>query len=233
VTAGNRPLFRVSHVFLDVDGTLVDYGSAIRAAFLAAAARASELAGEEVTPEAINRARASVTYDPAWRGRSITDQRRESVRRVLAASDAAADEAAVLAVARAYEEARDRSLIVFPDVEEALAALVSMGLTLIAASNGDVNLDRVGIGHYLSGTHYAAHVGVSKPDPRFFALAVERHGVTASASLVVGDRLDNDYQPAVAAGLHAVLIDRAGAVDIEGVLRVAALTDLPALIERG
>ena len=38
---GQRPPFRVSHVLFDVDGTLVDYGLAIRAAFAAAAEAAS------------------------------------------------------------------------------------------------------------------------------------------------------------------------------------------------
>ena len=127
------PPFRVSHVLLDVDGTLVDYGSAVTAAFRAAAARPSALAGEEINAETIERVRASVTADPAWRARSVTVQRVESVRRLLLAHGVE-DSEAIASVVTAYEEARDAALTVFPDVPDALAALTRLGLTLIAAS---------------------------------------------------------------------------------------------------
>ena len=126
---------------------------------------------------------------------------------------------------------RDAALTVYPDVSEALATLAAGGLTLIAASNGNVGLDRVGIGRHISATHYAHEVGAQKPDPRFYALALERFGLAPDRVLVVGDRLDNDYEPARAAGLHAVLIDRNDVVTDASVVRIRALTELPRLIE--
>ncbi len=72
---------------------------------------------------------------------------------------------------------------------------------------------------------------MAKPDPRFFSQAVERAGAGPCRALAVGDHFDNDYAPAKAAGLHAVLIDRGGAVTDPDVLRVGALTELTALIE--
>lgn len=223
--------YRVSHVFLDVDGTLVDYGTAIRAAFIAAARRASQLAGAEITPQSIDVARRAVVVDPAWRFESITAQRRESVRRVLALSGVVSD-AAVYEVVDAYEEARDLALTVYDDVPEALQALADLGVTLIAASNGNVDLNRVGIGRHISDTHYATDIGVSKPDPRFFSAALERFSVPASSGLMVGDRVDNDVAPALAAGMHGVLIDRAGANSDAAIYRIAALTELAKLVER-
>lgn len=226
----SAPPFRVSHLLLDVDGTLVDYGTAMQAAFLAAAERASALVGEEIGADVLYRMREAVIHDPAWRGASITGQRRESVRRLLVAHGQDSDEA-ITSVVDAYEEARDRALTVFPDVPDALQALADLGVTMIAASNGNVDLDRVGIGRHISATHYATDIGVSKPDPRFFMLALERFGFDASRSLVVGDRLDNDYEPALAGGLHAVLLDRRDAVRTEGVHRILTLSELPGLIE--
>ncbi|MFN8639459.1 MAG: hypothetical protein U0360_08370 [Dehalococcoidia bacterium] len=49
--------------------------------------------------------------------------------------------------------------------------------------------------------------------------------------LAVGDRIDNDYEPARAAGLHALLIDRAARLD-DTLPRVRALTEVAALVER-
>lgn len=221
--------FHVSHVLLDVDGTLVDYGTAAHAAFLAAAACASALAGGEVLAAELFRSRTGLSEDPRWRDRPVATMRHESFRRVLAAHGVEA-EAAVGAVMEAYEATRDGALTVYPDVREALGALEALGLTLIAASNGNVDLDRVGIGGHIAATHYAADVGVSKPDPRFFALAAERFGLAPGAALVVGDRFENDYAPARAAGMHAVLVDRKAAVTDAGIVRVRALTELPGLL---
>lgn len=230
MTRSGGPPFRVSHLLLDVDGTLVDYGSAVTAAFRAAAARASALAGEEIRAETIERVRTSVTTDPAWRARSVTEQRVESVRRLLLAHGVD-DAEAIASVVTAYEEARDAALTVFPDVPDALAALTGLGLTLIAASNGNVGLDRVGIGRHIAATHYAHEVGAQKPDPRFYSLAVERFNLDPARVLVVGDRHDNDYAPALEAGLHAVLLDRRDAVHDAAVVRIRLLTELPRLIE--
>lgn len=222
------PPFHVTHLLLDVDGTLVDYGSAVTAAFRAAAARAAALAGEEIGAASIER--TAVTADPTWRTRSVTEQRIESVRRLLLGYGVE-DAEAITSVVAAYEEARDAALTVYPDVPDALDALAALGLTMIAASNGNVGLDRVGIGRHISATHYAHEVGAQKPDPRFYTLAIERFGLDPARVLVVGDRLDNDYEPARVAGLHAVLLDRRGAVADEAVVRIAALTELPRLIE--
>ena len=220
----------MTHLLLDVDGTLVDYGTAVAAAFRAAAARASALAGEEISAANIERVRTAVTADPAWCVRSVTEQRVESVRRLLLGYGVG-DAEAIASVVEAYETARDAALTVYPDVPEALAALAALGLTLIAVSNGNVGLDRVGIGRHISATHYAHEVGAQKPDPRFYTLAIERFGLDPERVLVVGDRFDNDYAPARVAGLHAVLLDRHGAVNDPAVVRIATLTELPRLIE--
>ena len=227
--AAARPPFRVSHVLLDVDGTLVDYGSALRAAFAAAAARCSTLAGSAIEGGALLQLRMAVGREPAWTARRPSELRYETLRRVLAAHgvDSAAG---VRAALRDYELARDGALQVFPEVHDALAALRALGLTLIAASNGNVDLRAVGLDGYLAGRYYADEVGVAKPDARFFSGALARWGIAPTSALAVGDRLDNDYAAARAAGLHAVLLDRAAAVDDPAIVRVRSLAELPALV---
>src|SRR5574338_365759 len=52
-------------------------------------------------------------------------------------------------------------------------------------------------------------IGVAKPDPHFFAHALELMGSPAPEAVAyVGDRVDNDVLPAMDAGLRAVWIRR-------------------------
>ena len=54
----------------------------------------------------------------------------------------------------------------------------------------------------------SASIGLTKPDPAFFATLAERTGAAAGEIAYVGDRVDLDVLPAVAAGMTAVLIRR-------------------------
>jgi FMN phosphatase YigB (HAD superfamily) len=54
----------------------------------------------------------------------------------------------------------------------------------------------------------SAGLGVRKPSPEFFARIVELAGAPAEKIAYVGDRVDNDVVPALAAGLVAVHVRR-------------------------
>jgi len=54
----------------------------------------------------------------------------------------------------------------------------------------------------------SASIGVEKPDPRFFHRVVELAGCPSGEVAYVGDRVDNDVLPALAAGLVAVHVRR-------------------------
>jgi putative hydrolase of the HAD superfamily len=217
-------------VLLDVDGTLVDYVGALRAALAAAAQRMSALMETPIAVQQLWDERTAVAADPAWRGRSQASMRREAFRRLLAAGGVTSDPA-LEEVVGLYHEARDEAIEVYPDVPDALDALHKLGLTMVAASNGNLDLGVVGIAHYFAHLHFADEVGISKPDPRFFATALERCGVRPQEAVAVGDRLDNDYEPARTAGLHAVLLDRHARFEDTSALRITALTELPDLLE--
>ena len=53
-------------------------------------------------------------------------------------------------------------------------------------------------------------IGWAKPDARIFRAALERTGVDAYRAIHVGDNYNKDVLGAVAAGIDAVLLDRAG-----------------------
>jgi putative hydrolase of the HAD superfamily len=221
--------FRVSHVVLDVDGTLIDFDSALTVALAAAADRASEF-GATVTPDVLTQTRDWIAADAAMRGRTLRELRDESFRRVLAARGAVS-EAAVAAVSTAYYRARDAAIRPFPDVEAALDEIVGRGFTIVAATNGNAALGRHPFFARFAHVHVAELAGVSKPDPRFFAGALAASGGRAETALSVGDRVENDYAPARAIGMSAVLLDRLGRVSDESINRIASLAELPALID--
>jgi FMN phosphatase YigB (HAD superfamily) len=78
--------------------------------------------------------------------------------------------------------------------------------------------------------------GVRKPEPGFFAHVVEEAGAPAGEIVYVGDRVDNDVLPALAAGLQAIRIRRGAHADDdspEGTVTIGSLDQLPEALERG
>ena len=75
--------------------------------------------------------------------------------------------------------------------------------------------------------------GVRKPDPGFFARVVEAAGVPAEQIAYVGDRVDNDVLPSLAAGLTAIHVRRGAHAHVEppqGVPTIRSLAELPEVL---
>lgn len=126
---------------------------------------------------------------------------------------------------------------VFPDAEPALGALRSRGLRLAVVSNFDRRLvgllGELGLAAFFDRILPSAAAGAAKPDAAIFHRAIAALGVVPPAALHVGDRLREDVEGAAAAGLVAVLLDRAGQRPSlpPGVRALASLADLPALVD--
>jgi len=122
-------------------------------------------------------------------------------------------EAAAEAARRAYDfYFNPGAWFLYDDVEEALETLAGRGLKLGLVSNWDGSLqavvDDLGISRHLDFVISSTDVGQHKPDPAIFATALRRVGVRPEEALHVGDHPEADVEGALAAGLHAVLIDR-------------------------
>jgi HAD superfamily hydrolase (TIGR01549 family) len=125
----------------------------------------------------------------------------------------------------------------YPDAIPCLTALRERGYKVLISGNQPVEseaaLARLDLPADLIAS--SAGWGVSKPDPRFFAKVAEAAGEPPEAIAYVGDRLDNDVLPALAAGMKAIFVRRgpwgwmhAELPDIERAhIRVATLLDLP------
>ena len=69
-------------------------------------------------------------------------------------------------------------------------------------------------------------MGVEKPDPRIFQIALERMGIDPADALYVGDLYEVDAMGARAAGLDVVLLDPSGGHSGRDVKTVRSLVEL-------
>jgi putative hydrolase of the HAD superfamily len=83
---------------------------------------------------------------------------------------------------------------------------------VVSNSNGTVRalLDGAGLAAELDFVIDSALVGVEKPDPRIFRLALERAGVAPREAVYIGDLYSVDVVGARAAGLSPILLDPRG-----------------------
>ena len=96
--------------------------------------------------------------------------------------------------------------------DDALPALERLAarFPLVALSNGNADVQRVGIGQHFRAA-FSAHVfGAAKPDPRIFHAAAQSVGVAPHEVLHVGDDALLDVVAAVDAGMQAVWLNRQG-----------------------
>jgi putative hydrolase of the HAD superfamily len=102
--------------------------------------------------------------------------------------------------------------VVRPGTFEALEAFKSAGYKLAIVSNaeGQVEADakRFGLAKYFDVIIDSHIVGVAKPDPRIFQIALERLGVGPEEVKFTGDIYSIDVDGARAAGIEARLIDQ-------------------------
>jgi putative hydrolase of the HAD superfamily len=124
---------------------------------------------------------------------------------------------------------------IFDDTVPFLQSLRQRGYYLGVISNSigtmEQQLKRVGLAEHFDTVLDSAIVGVEKPHPEIFQLALERAGVPASEAVFVGDTYATDVGGAQLAGLTGVLIDRVGAYPHADSPRIEKLSDLGPILE--
>ncbi|HEX2139701.1 MAG TPA: HAD family hydrolase [Woeseiaceae bacterium] len=97
----------------------------------------------------------------------------------------------------------------YPDVVPALERL-SERFPIVAVTNGNANLQTIGIRHLFSDVVSAVEVGSAKPAPLIFEEAVRRAGAAPIETLHVGDHPECDIAGAQGAGLATAWMNRTG-----------------------
>lgn len=229
-------------VVLDAAGTLLAVAGSVGDAY---AEDAREL-GAELDPREIERAfgRAMRAAPPLAFGHLATRERDPAARgwwravaraAIAGPGDVPADFAFDAFFDRAWDRfSRPEAWCLYDDVRPALRALRVRGVPLAVFSNWDARLRPIlaalGLGGYFCRVIVSLDLPAAKPSQAAFA-AVSRQlaeaGGIGPPPMMVGDRLDHDVLPALAAEWDAVWVDRSGVGHApDGVLVVRDLREL-------
>ena len=202
-------LTKIRAVTLDLDDTLWPVWPAIERAELALeqwlGKRAPMTAALFSNAAARNEIREHVARTRPELAHSMGALRRESIRLALYRSR----EDPLLAE-EAYEVfyAERNTVTLFGDALQALGFL-SARFPLVALTNGNADVVRIGIGSYFTAAVSAQDFGAGKPDPRIFLAAAGAAGVPAGQVVHIGDDPMMDVLGALNAGMQAVWLNRA------------------------
>ena len=198
-------------IFFDAGNTLIhmDYDAI-------AAALAREGVGAAAGDVQRAEWRARVRLDASFHPSASTEHPSTGERYLALVLDelgvrSAATIAALAAWRRTYNLPKGLWTVAEPDAEAALALARRSGLAtaVISNSNGTIAdiLEALGLASHLDFVIDSSRVGVEKPDPRIFHIALERAHLRPEQAAYIGDLYSIDVLGARAAGLPAVLMD--------------------------
>ena len=121
-------------------------------------------------------------------------------------------------------------LELYPDVLPTLEALRSQGYSLGLVSNAPPDtmkvVEKLGLTKYFPVVLVSGVVGVSKPNPEIFRMALARAGARPESAVHVGDVYEADVVGARNAGIKGILLDRIGAHPQPDCPRIKSLSEI-------
>jgi len=128
---------------------------------------------------------------------------------LLAAFEEAGEDAAKVELAMVHYLAARNAVTPYDDVLSGLERLKDRVL-VGSISNGNADLQTIGLSHHFKVSVAAHQLGVAKPDAAIFLAACRELGVDPADAVYVGDDVLLDVQGAQRAGLRAVWMNRNG-----------------------
>jgi putative hydrolase of the HAD superfamily len=201
---------RVRAITLDLDDTLWPVWPTIARAEQALsdwlAQHAPATADLASDPEVKKAVRAEINARRADQAHDTSFLRLEAIRAMLLQ---AGDPGHLAEPAFEVFFAERQRVDLFADALPALA-FWSQRYPVVALSNGNADVHRVGIGQYFHASVSAKSMGVAKPDLRIFLAAAEAAGVAPQEVLHIGDDAHADAVGALAAGMQVAWLNREG-----------------------
>jgi HAD superfamily hydrolase (TIGR01509 family) len=97
----------------------------------------------------------------------------------------------------------------YPDAERLLISLAGkyqLGVIANQPDGTEARLRNYGLLSFFSVIISSTELGISKPDPEIFRVALREAGCKPEEAVMIGDRIDNDIRPAKALGMQTVRI---------------------------
>jgi len=202
-------LHRIRAISLDLDDTLWEIGPVIRRA----EARLWDwlcdrypAIPEKFSPADLPEIREQVVSEHAGRSHDFRFLRKRILERLAEGAGYSTD---LVEPAFAVFDGARNDVTLFPDVLPALEILASR-FHLIAVTNGNANLQTIGVRYLFADVVTAVDAGAPKPAPPIFAEALSRAGAGPSEVLHVGDHPEIDIVGAQNAGMRTAWMNRNG-----------------------
>jgi HAD superfamily hydrolase (TIGR01509 family) len=207
----------VRAVLFDLDDTLFDHAGCAREAL--AAAQRCHPALSAMTSDALERTHAMFLeqlHADVMLGRvPLEEARRERFRRLLGVCGADAGDDVAAGVASTYRDAYRAARRAVAGTSALLAAVKERARVGIISNNlleeQQDKLRFCDLESFVDALVVSEVVGVSKPDPEIFRVALDRLRCPAAEAVMVGDSWSADIAGARAAGIRAVWFNPARA----------------------
>ncbi len=203
-------LSRIRAITLDLDDTLWPVWPAIARAETVLQdwlrLNAPDTASLCAQPGAVRAFRERVGREMPHLAHDLAALRQEAIRRAL---EQAGDDPALAAPAFEVFFAQRQRVDLYPDAEPALAFL-SARWPVVALSNGNADVARVGIGHYFRGAVSMRAMGIGKPHAPIFREAARVAGVAPHEVLHIGDDPHLDAVGGLGTGMQVAWVNRGG-----------------------
>ena len=187
--------------------------------------------GRRYTLEALREIRLDLLRQHPELAHKMTQLRKLSLR--LAADTVGYDHSLVEPAFAVFLEARHR-VDLYADVVPGLNVLRRAGYRIGAMTNGNVDVNRLGIGSLFDFSLSAETVGKGKPHPLMFETACRHADVLPEQLAHVGDDPATDLRGGQAAGVRVIWMNRQGQPRVPGVpldAEVRSMTDLLSLFD--
>jgi putative hydrolase of the HAD superfamily len=199
---------KIRAISLDLDDTLWPIwpiiGRAEKALATWLALEAPGAAAVLGDPQARLKVRQHVELNQPHISHDMSALRRESIRHAL---QQAGENTALAEPAFEVFFAERMRVDLYDDVLPALSFFAARW-PVVALSNGNADVVRVGLGDYFVGGLSASGFGVGKPDPRIFHAAASSVGVSSDEVLHIGDDGALDVIGGLGAGMQTVWLNR-------------------------
>jgi HAD superfamily hydrolase (TIGR01509 family) len=222
----------VRAVLFDLDDTLFDHSHSTRAVLSGLYHRYDSFRGLDFEAFLTTHTRLldHLHVEVLSGRRSVDDARLERIRRLYASVGESPPADVIASVSREYRAAYVDSWTPVAGALELLAMLHGRVRIGVVTNNVVVEqvhkVDRCGFTPYLDALVISEEVGMTKPEPGIFRVALERLGVDAAGTVMVGDAWAPDIVGALGAGIRAVWLNRSGLARPDPSLPAIEITSL-------